>query len=366
MLAEVSFLVQGVPMKSTWKKYLLYSAYILIASGLLYGLSQLILAGYSASWTGFGERTLSNGDIVGEKTLWDWMDLLIIPFVLAIGAFFLNRSERAVERQIAEERRKEDRKLADERAELERGIAKDRQQEAALQAYIGRMSELLLEKKLRTTKQKEVREVARTLTISVIRGLDNSRKNIVLQFLYEANLIRTNSCIIGLKGVNFGGLYLQNTNLQKVDLCNVNFRGADMMDTDLSGAYLKSADLYHANLHYAYLEDANLEYAVLERADLGDACLRGANLQHVNLVKADLQFANLVNADLQFANLKKANLDFANMLHANLQNANLEEVNFHYVILQDVNMKGANVTEEQLAQAKSLKGATMPDGTIHE
>jgi hypothetical protein len=56
------------------------------------------------------------------------MQLLIIPFVLASGAFYLNRSERAVERQ-----------TANERAELEREIAKDRLQEAALQSYLDRI-----------------------------------------------------------------------------------------------------------------------------------------------------------------------------------------------------------------------------------
>ena len=33
--------------------------------------------------------------------------------------------------------------------------------------------------------------------------------------------------------------------------------------------------------------------------------------------------------------------------------------------LSGANLKGATVTQEQLAQAKSLKGTIMPDGTIH-
>ena len=131
-------------MNSAWKKYLFYTIYILIGSGLLYGLSQLILAGYSVSWTGFGERILSNGDIVGEKTLWDWMELLIIPLVLALGAFFLNRSERAIERETAEKR-----------AELEREIATDRQQGEALKSYIDQMAGLLLENNLLRRKKNE-------------------------------------------------------------------------------------------------------------------------------------------------------------------------------------------------------------------
>ena len=34
--------------------------------------------------------------------------------------------------------------------------------------------------------------------------------------------------------------------------------------------------------------------------------------------------------------------------------------------LSGANLEGAKVTLEQLDQAKSLKGATLPDGTVHE
>ena len=130
---------------------------------------------------------------------------------LAGGAIILNRSERAVERQIAEDRTKEDRKLAEDRAKLDREIATDRQQEAALQAYIDRISELLLKEKLLTTKTEEVRDVARTRTLSVIRWLDTRRSNFVVQFLREANLITNENSILNranMKGMNLQGLDL--------------------------------------------------------------------------------------------------------------------------------------------------------------
>jgi uncharacterized protein YjbI with pentapeptide repeats len=43
-----------------------------------------------------------------------------------------------------------------------------------------------------------------------------------------------------------------------------------------------------------------------------------------------------------------------------MQKADLEEAN-----LVRADLTGANVTEEQLNKAKSLKGAIMPDGSIH-
>ncbi len=39
----------------------------------------LIRVGYILDWTGFG-----------TKILWDWMEILIVPAVLASGAYWLN------------------------------------------------------------------------------------------------------------------------------------------------------------------------------------------------------------------------------------------------------------------------------------
>lgn len=341
-------------MKSTWKKYLLYAGYILIASGLLYGLLRLILTGYSVSWTGFGERTLSNGDVVGEKTLWNWMELLIIPLVLALGAFFLNRSERAVERQIADDRRKEDRILADERAKLEREIAKDRQQEAALQAYIDRMSELLLKEKSRTTEIQEVRDVARTRTVSVMRGLDPNRNNQVIQFLRDANLIVDENSILN-------NAYMQKIELPNLDLCSVYLNKANLSEANLEGALLLKANLEGAslggiNLRYGWLPHANLQNAYLDDANLYGASLAGANLKNAFMPRANLQDVYMEEADLQNAVLKGANLQGADLTAANLLGADLT----------GANLKSAKLSDGRLASVESLKGATMPDGTIHE
>ncbi len=46
---------------------------------------------------------------------------------------------------------------------------------------------------------------------------------------------------------------------------------------------------------------------------------------------------------------------------ANLHGARLFEAN-----LRRANMRGAIVSKAQLAQTKSLEGATLPDGTVHK
>jgi uncharacterized protein YjbI with pentapeptide repeats len=116
-------------------------------------------------------------------------------------------------------------------------------------------------------------------------------------------------------------------------------------------------DLYRANLsrvqlYKPWLNEVNLHETNLSEADLCEADLLGANLS-----KADLSEAHLVRTILAGVNLREANLSGANLSGANLMGAILERA-----ILKGV----TGITVEELKkQAKSLKGATMPDGSIH-
>jgi hypothetical protein len=110
----------------------------------------------------------------------------------------------------------------------------------------------------------------------------------------------------------------------------------DFVLLSLPGSDLCGADLYHANLsgsdlRQADFSEANLVGARMRRVDLGGANLRGANLSGADLGAADLNGADLRGADLSYANLERT-----------------------------------KVSPEQLAEAGSLEGAILPDGTEGE
>ena len=228
------------------------------------------------------------------KNLWDWLQLLIIPAVLAIGGYLFNFATSRTERE----------------------IASDRQREEALQAYIDNMSALLLEKNLRkSVEDDEVRKIGRVRTLTVLRRLDEARKGIVLQFLYESGLIDKGRKIIDLDGANLSKADLLFAELSKADLSRANLIEANLGNTNLIEADLSSAILYQANLYQANLFGASLYKANLHLANLGYAHLEGADLTGADLFGADL--------------------------------------------------RGAIVTTEQLDKAASLFKATVPDGTKH-
>jgi hypothetical protein len=175
----------------------------------------------------------------GNKTVWDWLQLLIVPIVLAVASFWFTLQQDT--RQQATE---------DQRA-----------QDAALQAYLDRIGEFMLKENgpLRESEEgDEVNTLARARTLTVLSRLDGDRKARVVQFLYESRLIAKERPVLDLRGAD----------LNDVSLNNV----------DLSGANLSGIELRSANLQIANLQIANLQIANLINADLSDADLFGANL----------------------------------------------------------------------------------------
>jgi uncharacterized protein YjbI with pentapeptide repeats len=325
----------GVRFRSWWQKTSKMVKIVqIIVLVLVVGLIVSFIGGYLFNWTwvGIGPYNPPTSNFQRGVTLYNWFQLAIIPAALAFGVWWLNRLQQQRDQRLADQRAQAERDAAGKRAQIERDIALDNQREAALKEYIDKISELLLHENLRNSTQKdEVSMIARVQTLTVLTRLDSGRKRTVLQFLHESELIFRHMCII-----------------------------------DLHGADLSRAELSEASLFDAALPDVNLKEANLSRAYLRRASLIGANLIGADLSEAYLAGANLAEANLSGAKLRGADFGELIMLVGNLGDANLiSTANLSDADLSDADLTGAKVTDEQLAKAKSLKGATMPDGKIH-
>lgn len=217
-------------------------------------------------------------------------------------------------------------------------VAQNQQQESELQTYLDHMTELLLTQHLATSQPGDVvREVARARTLTVLQQLDGKRKGLVVTFLEEAHLIWTPQVTVGA-----GGMQISPGN-PVIDLSGADLRGANLRGVFLRGAALRQANLAGADLREANVSAADLRVANLTGTDLTDAVLSAADLR-----VATLRGTNLANADLAGTNLSLADLTGADLTGADLSNADLS---------------GATVTTKQIAQASSLRGAVMPNGS---
>jgi hypothetical protein len=133
-------------------------------------------------WTGFG-----------EKSLWDWLSLLVVPVGLSLVVFKLDDGQSQRERTRAEA--------------TARNVAVaqlDRQRADDLDTYIGRMSDLMLDRDLtHSAPGSDVTKLASTLTTTVLPRLDGRRKAEVLLFLNRSRLLDPRGVALDLSHADF-------------------------------------------------------------------------------------------------------------------------------------------------------------------
>jgi len=284
----------------------------------------------------------------GGKTVWDWLELLVVPLVLALITLVIT----VVFTWQQNVRQNE---LEDRRAQQAQKIENQRAQAEALQAYLDQMSALLLDKNLGGSdstsgaQTSEVRQLARARTLTLLTRLGPEDKASVLQFVYESGLILRKgpgtSVVPGISDdsipdctpeVHLRGIY-----------SIVSLQGADLRDAHLSSANLSGADLSGADLRHAYLAPA---------------------FSATQPVPSDA-ISILLNADLRGADLRGADLSSADLCYSKLNaDSKLSGVDLSHAALMGVSEEGvsADVTIDRLERAESLDGAMMPNGLTYE
>jgi uncharacterized protein YjbI with pentapeptide repeats len=338
---------------------------------------------------------------VAHKSLWEFLDLLIVPLALAIIGFGFTAQQQARQTQ-----------LEQGRYERAQAVEAQRAQNAALQAYLDQMNHLMLEKGLLGSEEgNTVFTLAQARTTTGITQFDGEHNQAVTRFLSDSGLLKEPPLLAKadlkgvqlpkavLQGANLAGTQLNRANLAKAVLVSADFSEtekvgedtiyitADLTRANLTKAALQEAELAEctldkvtlttaalqgAVLNKASLKGANLSYAALQNAHLISASLKDANLSHATLQNADLSSAesitNLQDPPLWFLKRQATNLTDANLSHATLKDADLSSTYLSGADLTDANLTDANLTDakgwtmEQLTAARTLEGATMPDG----
>jgi len=175
-----------------------------------------------------------------DKTLWDWLQLLLIPLVLTVGGFMFSTYQHNTDQQ----------------------QVLDQQRQATFVQYQNDMKDLLFNRGLLTSKPSdEIRVIVRTETLSAIRQLDGIRISSLVQFLKDARLTGNGRYIVSFIGVDLSDAVLSGANLSNIDFSDANLNDANLSNTELNGANLFNANLSNANLTIANLSNADLSGA---------------------------------------------------------------------------------------------------------
>lgn len=247
---------------------------IVVANGISTGQSTLAVVGILAFvigcavggytdnwiWTGIGPFTHHKTDAeeyVRGKTLWDVLQLLIVPAVLSLGVIWFNDRQNAA---------------SQEKAQIQAW-------DTILDNYLTQISDLMLKDRLGGHDTPAVRAIARARTLTALSRLDAARRALLVRFLSESKLVQAVSLSIAP---------LSRVNLSGIDLSCAHPSRARAPDIGASRAYPTCA-----HLTYAWFADANLSFINLSYADLAFADVSGADLAYANLSGANLGSARL-------------------------------------------------------------------------
>jgi len=255
-----------------WLRWILFLLLFLLILAIVAIVSNWIA---NFKWSGFQ-----------KKSFWDWLQLLIVPLMLALGAFYLNSAADFRDSQIAQEQKHQE----------------------ILTDYFSKMQGLIVEtKKIKETSGytklhpkdeaarllPEFRSTAKALTLSVLEQLDGERKGKVITYLAESQLITVDNNKpstqpeIKLDGANLAGMVLNDVDqVETVDKkpLGVAITGADMTESTIKnvrlfvGSQLGQSDFSRANLTDVYFTDADMHGAKFINSQMTNVDLANTNL----------------------------------------------------------------------------------------
>ena len=179
---------------------------------------------------------------LGKKTGWDIFTGLSLPLIVFGGGILFNYLNGKQQQEVAEQKQKDE----------------------LLKTYVNDMKGFLLDEKHSLNNNKS-RSIAGTITLTTLAQLNsnqdeqrrkegkyNQRKGLIMQFLFQSNLIKANPQL-PLIAADFSFAYLESANLESADLQSADLQSANLQIADLRSANLQSAKLQSANLNFANL-----------------------------------------------------------------------------------------------------------------
>lgn len=344
--------------------------------------------------------TLSELSVLAIDLSVDWETLEGVEKVSKVNAFILHQAHRGRLNDLVALLR-EERPLVDwpeippseQQVRDEDEVVPDSVREAALQDYLEKMGTLVVQNRGAEDAghDAQIAAIAGAYTASVIQRLDKRRVLVVIRFLggmglaselrvEDVDLSRVDLRSIQLRGANLRGARLRGANLSKADLAGADLSGADLSGADLYGANFLGTNLRDANLSGADLRDTLLKVKTSDEELAHDQLLMMADelaaLSEMSFgleSPAETEYEKQRREEALFTRLNQINDELARQFGIDLRGADLRAAKLSGADLRRARLDGADLrgvdlrgttcwSVEQLAQAKTVAGAIMPDG----
>ncbi|CAF1215870.1 unnamed protein product [Adineta steineri] len=233
-----------------------------------------------------------------------------LTLILAYQQHYQGIQNRQTDLQIA----KTQEQLEGIKREQDLHIAEAIQQDTVLNAYLEKVSQLLLNHQFNLSSNIR-KSIIRPKTLTTIRQLDATRKTLLVKFLYESSLLLrretdddsiSNEKDVDLSDANLNGIIMgnQNIEIERVNLFRIS---------------LSKVTLINSSFTFCFLNCANFERSILDGSSF-----RNSRLRDTNLFRTSLAYTDFTGATLSGSNLILANLTGSNILDSQLVDISLE------------------------------------------
>lgn len=118
--------------------------------------------------------------LIAGKSLWEWISLLLVPLLVGVGTIWVVNQQTTL--QIA---------LSIQQHRCDQEIAQEARWDDILKAYRDGIDTLILSNGLKQSRQGDnVRMVAQSRTLDVLRQVDRSRKEAIIAYLADLGLVQ--------------------------------------------------------------------------------------------------------------------------------------------------------------------------------
>jgi len=320
--------------------------FVIILGFIIY---QGIKIGYKYEISGFNVVLRSNDLETPQKYIWDWLDLLVVPVVLALGGILITFINEINNREIAAYQRHLDRDLDLSNKQKDFDLQESMHQIRLLSEYLSNMSKLMLDYKLRQ-KRKSVRDIANAWTINAMMNLNKDNKGEALRFLYNSDLISGNNPVVNVSEMDFSETILKASNLSGANLSGIILNNSDLNKTNLSGTNLTNAKLSDADLSEAIINDINFTSAEGSSIILSDCNIHNLEVHRVKFPGAILENVNIYNSSFNRANFRELLVKDSDISEFSFNNCELQESYIDSSELLHTRINNSQLTSSKLNQ----------------
>lgn len=316
------------------------------------------------------------------KTLWNLLEVLIIPVFVAVAIWYLDRQDN---------QRKE--KIADNERKQRTILAQNERMQAVLTDFIEKVSDLILVyEQSNPRNRKHVRNIIHARVIDAAKELDENRKAQVFEFLHtlgrltplksgprlhnvlaneedhqssendynfqipqkpDGNYQRFPDSI--LDRVDFSKIRLKDIRSEPIDISGVRMQDAVVENADFSNCILRGVRFDRAQFDNIQLIDSILDFSYWQQSKIKKSKFTNAKLNEVDFTEAEF-----IETNLQSAKVKGIKGEKTKWIQIILKDAVLEGGRFTDATFKETVFDNAKITKIDMERA-DLRGCSMTD-----